>query len=79
MDRKEMHQIIDMMIDEIGINDPASIAFALIQRHSEIEGGDNILMEAMALRDAFIKVQEAFEEEFNVLMGGQGNTYTAPE
>lgn len=77
MTKDQMHGIIDRMIDEIGINDPASIAFAIIQDAAEESRGDN-RDEARALKGMMSRVQEAFDEEYRVLMGGEGNTYIAP-
>lgn len=79
MKKKEIFAIIEDLIDKAGLDSPSTIAFAIIQRSAEIKGGDNQIAEAMALRDEFIRIQEAFEEEFRVLMGGEGNTYRAQD
>lgn len=77
MTRDEIIAVIDDQLNS-GIDNPESIAFAIIQRKAELIAGDDTFAEAMALRDAFIRVQDAFEEEYAVLMGDEGNTYTAP-
>lgn len=77
MTREEMIAEIDLMINEIGIDNPASIAFAIIQKHAELKGNGDSFTEAMTLRDDFIYIQNSFEEEYEILNGGEGPTYTA--
>lgn len=79
MNRAQVIECINRMMNEEGIKSIGEIAFGLIQNHAEIIAEGNTFTEAMTLRDDFIHIQNAFDEEFNCLMGGEGNTYTAPE
>lgn len=77
MDKTQIIAEINEMIDVIGIDNPASIAFAIIQKDAELKGNGDSFAEAMTLRDNFIRIQNAFEEEYKILNGGEGPTYTA--
>lgn len=78
MNREEIIKEIDSQISDMGIRSIGLIAFGLIQAYAEKESGGNSFNEAMILRDEFIRIQDAFEEEYGILNGGEGNSYRAP-
>lgn len=78
MRKDEIIREIGIIIDEVGLTGISSIAFGLIQKEAENQSEGDRLAEARALKAIMSRVQESFEEEYRVLMGGEGNTYIAP-
>lgn len=76
MTKAEYTKIINEMIDKVGIDNPASIAFAIIQKAAEKKRGTDF-DEADALKGMMERINDAYEEEFEILMGGEGRVYQA--
>ena len=77
MNKDQMKKIIDEMIEEVGISNPASIAFAIMQHAAEEARGTD-LDEANALQGMIAQVNDAAEEEIMILRGGEGRVYMTP-